>query len=119
VSAKPAAGEGDEVVKVVNAWAAAWSKKDVDGYLSFYAKDFRTPGGEARSAWEAGRRQRITAPKSISVTVESPRVSVAGEQATVTFRQGYRSDVLRSTGTKTLVMVKSAGRWQIQQEKVN
>lgn len=117
--AKPAAGGSDDVVKTVNAWAAAWSKKDVDGYLSYYAKDFRTPGGEARGAWEAGRRQRILAPKSISVTVESPRVALNGDQATVTFRQGYRSDVLRSTGTKTLVMVKAGGRWQIQQEKVN
>ena len=31
------------------AWAQAWSKKDVDGYLSHYAKDFKTPGGEPRA----------------------------------------------------------------------
>ena len=50
-AAKPAAqptSSGDDIVQVVNAWAQAWSKKDVDGYLAFYASDFKTPKGEAR-----------------------------------------------------------------------
>jgi hypothetical protein len=37
----------------------------------------------------------------------------------VTFRQGYRSDVIKSTNTtKTLVLSKIDGRWLIQQERV-
>lgn len=39
-------------------------------------------------------------------------------QATVSFRQTYRSDRLKANSRKTLVLVKSPdGRWQIQQEK--
>jgi hypothetical protein len=39
-------------------------------------------------------------------------------QATVKFRQAYRSDSFKATGGKTLVLVKGQdGRWQIQQEK--
>ncbi len=110
----------EEIVETVRAWAKAWSSKDVNAYLGFYAKDFRTPGGEAREAWEKSRRQRITAPKSIAVAIDSPRVTLAGDsQASVTFRQTYRSDVIKATGNKTLVLVKSNGRWLIQQEKVN
>ena len=93
----------------------------MDGYLAFYAKDFKTPGGEARGEWEKARRQRISAPKSISVTVGSPKVVMGADgQAQVTFRQGYSSDVLKAANTtKTLVLVKAAdGRWQIQQERV-
>src|SRR5918992_1853279 len=56
--AAPAADESAEVLKAVNGWAAAWSKKDADGYLSYYAKDFKTPGGEPREAWENTRRTR-------------------------------------------------------------
>jgi len=119
VPSKPAADASSELISTVNAWAAAWAKKDVNAYLSFYASDFKTPGGEARSAWENQRRQRISAPKSISVTIESPKVSVSGNQASVTFRQSYRSDVVKSTGTKTLVMAKEGNRWLIQQETVN
>src|SRR4051812_47140363 len=35
-SANPSA----DVLKAVNAWAQAWSKKDADGYLAAYARDF-------------------------------------------------------------------------------
>jgi len=115
---KPAADA--EVLEAVNAWAKAWSAKDVDGYLAAYARDFQPPKGESREDWAKGRRQRIGAPKSIAVTIESPKVSVSGDgQASVSFRQGYRSDVIKSSSRKTLVLVKSEGRWLIQQEKVN
>src|SRR5213075_1210008 len=66
---KPAAQAGGpaDILNAVNAWAQAWSKKDVDAYLAFYAKDFKTPGGEPRPQWEDARRERVTAPKSIAV----------------------------------------------------
>jgi Flp pilus assembly protein TadD/ketosteroid isomerase-like protein len=116
--AAPAASSGDDVLKAVNAWAQAWSKKDADAYLSFYAKDFKTPGGEARPQWEKTRRERIAAPKSIAVGVEQPKVTMQGsDQASVTFRQSYRSDKLKSSSRKTLVMTRADGRWQIREEK--
>jgi tetratricopeptide (TPR) repeat protein len=115
---KPAADPQADILKAVNGWAQAWSKKDVDGYLSYYARDFKTPGGEARDSWEKTRRQRVTAPKSISVSLDSPKVTMNGaDRATVTFRQSYKSDVLKSNSTKTLVMVKSDGGWKILEEK--
>jgi tetratricopeptide (TPR) repeat protein len=117
---KPAAADPSaEVLKAVNGWADAWSKRDVDAYLGYYAKDFQTPGGETRAAWEKQRRERIGAAKTIRVNVGSPQVTVNGaNQATVRFRQAYQSDRFKSTGNKTLVLVKGAeGRWQIQQEK--
>jgi len=109
-----------EVLDAVGAWAKAWSSKNVDAYLAFYARDFKTPGGETRPDWEKARRQRIGAPKSIAVTIEAPKVSVdADGQASVTFRQGYRSDVIKSSTTlKTLIMARSDGRWLIRQERV-
>ena len=115
---KPGTSDPAEVMKTLNAWAQAWSKKDANAYLSFYSKDFKTPGGEGRADWEKGRRTRIEAPKSIAVSIASPKVTMSGpNQATVTFRQSYRSDKLKSNSTKTVVMVKNDGRWQIQQEK--
>ena len=117
---KPSAAPGSaEIIETVNAWAKAWSAKNVDAYLAFYGKDFKTPGGEARGEWEKTRRQRISAPKSIAVSIEAPKVSVSDGKASVTFRQSYRSDVLKATSTtKTLVLAKADGRWLIQQERV-
>jgi len=114
----PAADPSAEVLKAVNAWADAWSKKNADAYLAHYAKDFKTPGNEARAEWEKSRRARISAPKSISVSIASPKVTMNGaDRATVRFRQNYKSDVLKSSSQKTLVLVKSDGTWKIVEEK--
>ena len=114
------AGETDELIKTVHAWAGAWAKKDVAGYLAYYAKDFKTPKGEARGDWEKARKQRISAPKKIEVEIDSPKVSISGDNAaSVSFRQIYRSDVIKTSGTKTLVLVKTNGKWLIREERVN
>jgi len=111
-------GNRDEVLQTVLAWASAWSRQAVESYLAFYGKDFKTPKGEDRSQWEASRRERITKPKKIEVAIESPKVTFKGDSnAVVTFRQVYRSDSLKISGGKTLVLVRSDGRWQIQQER--
>jgi tetratricopeptide (TPR) repeat protein len=115
---KPAADAAAEVMQTVNGWAQAWSKQDVDTYLGYYAKDFRAPGGEARDAWEKTRRERIGGAKSIQVGIESPKVTMRSpEQASVSFRQTYRSDKLKSQNRKTLELVKADGRWLIREEK--
>src|SRR6267378_2619199 len=116
--AAPAADATAEVLKTVNGWAQAWSMKDADAYLGYYATDFKTPGGEARDAWEKGRRTRIEAPKSISVGIESANVTMRNpEQASVSFRQTYKSDKLSTKSRKTLELVKADGRWLIKEEK--
>ncbi len=115
---KPAADSQAEVLKAVHGWAQAWSKKDTDAYLGYYAKDFKTPGGEARADWEKTRRDRIAAPKSIAVGIDSPKVTMRGaQQASVSFRQTYRSDKLKSQSRKTLELVKADDRWLIKEEK--
>jgi tetratricopeptide (TPR) repeat protein len=118
-AAPPPSGDpSKEILNAVNGWAQAWSKKDADAYLGYYAKDFKTPGGEARAEWEKTRRSRITAPKSISVGLESPKVTMNGaDRATVTFRQNYKSDVLKSNSRKTLTLIRADGGWKILEEK--
>lgn len=125
VDAKPKPAEAaaksspqDAVIGTVLQWAKSWAAKDVDAYLSFYARDFKTPNGEPRAAWEAMRKQRISAPKRIEVSVEAPKVTMSGEaRASVTFRQFYRSDQLKVTSVKTLALTRVNGKWLIQQER--
>jgi ketosteroid isomerase-like protein len=101
-------------------WAKAWSAKDADTYLAHYAPGFQVPGGEPRAAWEATRRDRITKPKLIEVTVGSPKVSFdANGRAIVSFRQGYKSDTLDTSGAKTLTLTKNNDRWLIVLERMN
>jgi tetratricopeptide (TPR) repeat protein len=114
------ADPADGVVKMLEAWARAWSNNDADAYLAFYAPDFLTPNGEPRKEWEAARRQRLAKPKKIQVTASSPRVkSTDNTHAVVTFRQSYSSGNLKSVGTKSLQVVRMGDRWLIQQELID
>ena len=50
--------------------------------------------------------------------VDSAKVTMHGpEQASVSFRQTYRSEKLNTKSRKTLELVKADGRWLIREEK--
>lgn len=115
----PAGNPSAEVAKSIEAWTAAWSKKDVKAYLAHYAPDFKTPGGESRAEWEAERSRRISKPGTIVISIEHLNVTLDGnDKATARFRQYYRSGPLKTAGNKMLVLARMDGRWLIQQEKV-
>jgi len=116
-AAQPGADEKAAVTAAVENWASAWSAKDVKGYLAAYAPDFEVPGGESRAAWEKQRAERIQKPKSIQVSVKILSTKIGNGEATVTFKQHYRSDQLKSDNTKTLKLEKSGERWLIKQER--
>ena len=120
-SEKTAAAPNSEsdITRAVQSWASACSRKDVKTYLASYASDFQTPNGMSRKAWEAERTQRIDKPGKLQVNVEDLKVSLSGDKATVKFRQHYTSATLKSSASKTLVLVRSGNRWLIQQERVS
>ena len=115
----PAAANEDSaaITAALEAWARAWSAKDLKGYFAAYAPDFDTPGNEKRAAWEKTRTERIQRPKSIDVEVKVQSVKVSGNQATVTVRQSYKSDTLKTNSTKVMKLVKNGDRWLIKQER--
>lgn len=117
----PAQSSGDakaEVAAAIELWAAAWSRKDMKAYLASYASDFKTPGGESRSAWSAGRKKRIDKPGSIKVSFENLRITIKGDTATASFRQHYKSANFKTSGNKVLLLGKRNGKWLILQERV-
>jgi tetratricopeptide (TPR) repeat protein len=123
IAAKPVTTEAsapnlnEEVLKAVHNWASAWSSRNVNKYLSMYAKDFKTPNNEPRSVWEKQRRERISKPQPIAVSISNASVKMLDENhAKVSFVQSYRSGALKSTTRKTLDMSKTNGAWQIQSE---
>lgn len=114
----PAGDAAAEVAKAIDGWLTAWSKKDVKGYLSHYARDFQTPSGESRASWESERTKRINKPGAIQVGHEGLRVTVDGDTATAKFRQHYKSASLKTGTNKVVILVRRDGRWLIQQEKI-
>ncbi|MEY2632781.1 MAG: hypothetical protein RIR00_1435, partial [Pseudomonadota bacterium] len=101
----------------LNAWADAWSRKDIRAYLGFYGPGFVPPNGYSRAAWEIEREARIVdKPGKIQVSLDDPQVSVEGDRATARFRQHYRAAGLNNSTNKTIVFVRHNGKWQIQSE---
>ncbi len=118
-SGAPAASKANEdVAKALASWAAAWSRKDVRAYLSHYSNDFKTPKGMSRKAWESQREQRIAGKGGkIQVSYDEPAITVNGDKATVTFRQHYKATGLANSTGKVMIMVRSGGKWLIQDEQ--
>lgn len=114
-----AARSAAAVIKTVQSWAAAWSRKDVRSYLACYSRDFTPPKGQSRKAWEDERTQRLSKPGEIEVKIEDLKVvGIDSNRATVKLRQNYRSANLSSSSGKTLILVWQDGKWLIQQERV-
>lgn len=117
--ARPAAGDTAGAVEAARAWAAAWSSKDAEAYLAFYAANFHTPGGLPRGDWEKQRRERLGKPGPITVHLQDVSVKGTGkDDAEVSFRQKYDSSNLKSVNLKTLVLHRQGDKWQIVEERV-
>jgi hypothetical protein len=98
-------------------WAAAWSAKDVDGYLGFYAPDFNPEDGLSRNAWEGQRRERIRKPSRIAVKAVNPEVvRLNNGRVRINFVQDYASDSIRDSVNKTIEMREVGGTWKITRE---
>ena len=118
VAAAPDAGEARELV---DAWAKAWSARDVERYLGFYAAGFVSEKGLARAAWESGRRKRLASQRVISVAVRDVKVEMQGaDRATVRFVQDYSADTYRETGTPKLLLLRHGPEgWRITAEQAD
>lgn len=97
-------------------WAQLWSAQDVDGYLAMYSANFVPDDGATRSAWAAQRRERVSAPASIDVSLRNIDVSRRGDQALVRFDQRYQSNTYQDQETKAVLMTESADGWKIVRE---
>ena len=117
--AAPAAdADSAAVTGTLDAWAKAWSSKDADSYLSYYAADFQPESG-SRAQWEAQRRERVAKPSHISVRVLSPQLSrIDAHHVRVNFTQDYASDTVNDKTRKTVELSDSSGSWKIVRESI-
>lgn len=102
---------------VLDTWAQAWSRQDVDTYLSAYTADYAgTPAQASRQVWMNQRRSRIVAAKHISVLLQNVQMQRQGNSMVCTFVQHYRSDQHSDVTRKRVVLMMENGRWHIQSE---
>jgi len=104
-----------EVKAALEAWAARWAAKDVEGYLACYDTAFHPSNGMTRVAWDSLRRERISAPKSIEIKLESVRFEVHPDGHMISsFLQTYHTEAMRLRSRKRIEWTKiSDGTWKI------
>jgi len=119
VSSEYSGSDPSTLQRPVMAWASAWAAQDVERYFDAYAPGFRPADGRSRAAWERLRRQRVTRPDTIQVSVSEVKVlQSSNDRAEVIFRQSYRSDLYEDSVRKRLELVRQGERWLIAEEKV-
>ena len=108
-----------EVEAAIRSWAGAWASQDVEGYLGAYAHTFSPPESMRRTDWEQLRRERLSGPASIEVTISDLQIVVSEpDRVITTFVQAYDADTFSDVVTKSLELVLEEGRWKIELEEV-
>ena len=104
------------VTNTIKAWAQAWSDKDVEGYLSYYADNFKPARGTA-ARWRSERKLRLTKPRYIRVGLTEIKLVQLGDRAArVELVQTYESNTYQDVSRKRLDLVLSDGKWKITRE---
>ena len=115
--ALPPGNVDSEIPARTTAWRSAWVARDVKGYLSFYAQDFKPEGGLSRDDWARQREQRVAKANGIRLEIQDLIVrSSSPDVAIATFRQVYTADTYSDTTEKTLEWHKENGQWLIVRE---
>ena len=106
------------IAAVINSWASAWSKQDVEAYLGFYHSSFQPADGNSISSWQSKRRSRITNPQWIKVEISELQIEAIDAIANrVSFKQRYTSNTFSDHIVKSMVLIPSDSGWKIQKEE--
>ena len=108
--------QGQILLDRVEGWSKAWSQKDLDRYLSYYASNFTwknldLQGWRKRKAW-LNQHYRI-----ISVQLNDIRFFRQGKMVLATAQEIYQSNQFASAGLKHLYLVQNSEEWRILGEK--
>ncbi|MGL4209845.1 MAG: L,D-transpeptidase family protein, partial [Candidatus Adiutrix sp.] len=105
--------EKEQLTRIIQAWAKAWEKRDIEAYFAFYHPNFIDKTKQLNlGAFKNYRIPLIQAAQGIKVDISDVSIDL-GNQASVRFKQRYRSHNFSDYGEKTLIFEKLAGKWQI------
>ncbi len=112
---KPAAAQAQDATEIkafLAAWEKSWEKKDLNQYMDCYSKAFRSKG-KGWEQWKQHKKQLNSRYRSIQVSLDEIKIQQNGKTATISFRQTYNSDGLKSVGRKSLTLREEGNSWKI------
>ena len=105
-----------DIHNLIEGWLTAWSSKDINKYGSYYAKDFKSQGGASLKSWLDYKNRLNRKYDYIKVTQRNLVVQNRKGKRIATFIQEYKSNRLKTVGTKKLIFVRENGQWKIYRE---
>ena len=99
-------------------WLRSWEAKDLSGYMTCYAKDFRSKGMNWRQ-WKRYKGNLSKRNDKIKIVMDKLQGFTHNSYDLVTFLQDYHSDILRSKGIKRLFLREDGGELKIVGERWN
>ncbi|MDF1593222.1 MAG: hypothetical protein P1P89_17030 [Desulfobacterales bacterium] len=100
----------------ISDWADSWQEKNIDRYMSYYSRTFRS-GGVDYAGWQDKKARIFKRPGSPSLKVSDLWVVIEGNHASASFIQHYRDAHYSDIGEKIINLIKSNGNWQIISEE--
>jgi len=118
-----AAGPKDEIAKLLNDQAAAWTRGDLDAFCAVYADDatFISPSGMTsgrKAVLDRYRKKYVDKAGMGTLTLDVQEVRDAGESGASVVAQWTLTwpDKPKSSGLTLLVFAKTASGWRIVQD---
>lgn len=109
----------NDVAAFVTDWAALWTARDADEWLSFYADDFVQAGYQSHADWEATQRERFQTPARTEVPLDTLEVETTdGDRVRAVFVQRFGSAPTFRSVEKELLLERRSGRWVITEERI-
>ncbi len=107
------------IEETVRAWAAAWSERRVEDYLSFYSREFEPARADEDGGEESGDEPHAWLPPLAGMELTLGPISqteVAPGRFAVRFEQSVESDSYARRTGRTLELVREADAWKIAAE---
>ncbi len=107
-----------QAIAHVRHWADAWKAQNVSSYITAYIDGYRPANGLSNRAWQAQRKQRLSKPTFIQVSLTNITASLSGsDKAKVTFDQTYRSNTFKDKTRKQISLQRIDNEWRITEER--
>lgn len=106
-----------DLYKASQDWVGAWSARDLDKYISFYAEDFEN-NGKKRKAYRAYKQSVFKGYKEMVVRMTNVRIVTHPKYALVMMNQDFQGDKRFTSGGRKMLYWRrdDTGQWKIVRE---
>jgi murein L,D-transpeptidase YafK len=101
-----------EFENIVESWRSAWAGKDIDKYMSYYSRKFKS-GAKGWDAWRDYKKQLAKQYRKIDVEVNDLNLFSHNGIIVASFKQRYKTSGFDSVGYKKLYLTQNSKDWKI------